>query len=151
MTRTTHSARGIAARWIASVAAIGLLAACGKDSAGEAAPSGAATVEAVAGSDIPKVTLTDEAAKRIDLQTAQVTQGADGSEMPYGAVLYDPSGKTWAFVNPAGLSFVREAITVDHIDGVTAFLTDGPQVGTKVVTVGATQLYGAELGVGDDE
>ena len=76
---------------------------------------------------------------------------ATGTQIPYGAVLYDPSGETWAFVNVEGRSFVRQPITVDHIEGDRAFLEDGPAVGAKVVTVGGAEIYGAELGVGDDE
>ena len=92
------------------------------------------------------------AAKRIDLQTAAVEAGAGkGMVIPYGAVLYDPDGNTWAFVKSGDLTFERAAITVDHIDGDKAFLADGPEVGTEVVIVGATQLYGAEQGVGEDE
>ncbi len=44
--------------------------------------------------------------------------------------------------------FVRHAITVDFIQRDIAVLTDGPSVGTKVVSVGAIELLGAETGIG---
>ena len=46
-----------------------------------------------------------------------------GTRIPYAAVLYDPNGDTWAFVNRKPLTYVRESITVDRIDGDVAFLT----------------------------
>jgi hypothetical protein len=130
-----------------------LLSACADKAEQEEEGSGAATVEAVKGTELSRVTLTEDAAKRLDIQTGTVNaSGAgDGTEIPYGAVLYDPAGKTWAFVNVGALTFVREAITIDHIEGDVVFLAAGPKVGTKIVKVGATELYGAEIGVGEDE
>jgi len=65
-------------------------------------------------------------------------------------VLYDPDGKTWVFVDRGQLTYVREPITIDRIEGDVVYLSDGPAVGTGVVAVGATELYGAEIGVGDE-
>jgi hypothetical protein len=131
-----------------------VLAACA-DTAGEeeeAAGDGPATVEAVEGSDIARVTLTDDAARRIDLQTDVVGSSSDGAiQIPYAAVLYDPDGHAWAFVKLDELTFEREPIEVDHVDGDVAVLSSGPAAGTEVATTGAPQLYGAELGVGEDE
>jgi hypothetical protein len=39
--------------------------------------------------------------------------------------------------------------TVHGIVGPNAYLSLGPSLGTVVVSVGATELYGAELGVGE--
>jgi hypothetical protein len=36
---------------------------------------------------------------------------------------------------------------VDRIEGDRVLLTDGPPAGTKVVTVGVTEVYGTELEV----
>ncbi len=140
-------------RWaVVLILATTLVGACKDQPAEEEAASGAATVEAVEGTDTSQVTLTADAARRLDVQTAAVrATGAAGTQIPYGAVLYDPSGDTWAFVNVEGRTFVREPIQVDHIEGDSAFLKDGPAVGAKVVTVGSAEIYGAELGVGDDE
>ena len=68
--------------------------------------------------------------------------------VPYAAVIYDAKGATWSYVNTAPLVFLRSQITVDEIDGDTAVLSAGPSVGTSVVTTGAAELYGAEIGVG---
>jgi hypothetical protein len=68
--------------------------------------------------------------------------------VPYAAVLYDEHGKAWVFTNPAPLTFVREPIIVDYFDGDVAVLAKAPPRGTKIVTVGASELFGAETGVG---
>ena len=68
--------------------------------------------------------------------------------IPYAAVVYDADGKTWAYVNSQPLVYERAEITVDEIEGETARLSAGPPAGTQVVTTGAAELYGAEIGVG---
>ena len=128
-----------------------LLAGCASSGAESTSQGGPATVEAVKGTDVSRVTLTEEAMRRIDVRFGTVGGETAAAQVPYSAVLYDPDGATWAFVNPRGRTFVRAAITVERIEGDTAFLTAGPPPGTRVVTVGAPELYGAELGVGDDE
>jgi hypothetical protein len=62
--------------------------------------------------------------------------------------VYDPTGATWVYLNPEPLVFVREPVTVADIRGADATLTKGPAAGTVVVLVGASELYGTELGVG---
>ena len=42
------------------------------------------------------------------------------------------------------------AVTVDQLQGDTAYLSKGPAVGTLVVTVGAEELLGTEYGVGHE-
>jgi hypothetical protein len=39
-------------------------------------------------------------------------------------------------------------VTIDHVAQGTAYLDAGPEAGTKVVTVGAAELWGVETGVG---
>src|SRR6266508_550933 len=70
--------------------------------------------------------------------------------VPYAAVLYDERGDTWAFTSPQPLTYLRQHIEIDFIEGDTAVLSDGPAVGTTVVTVGAAELLGTELGVGEE-
>ena len=112
-----------------------------------------ARVEHLAGTEVGRVILTDDAAKRLGIRTVEVRPAQDSGKrvVPYGAVLYDPNGETWVFTNPEPLVFVRVKITVDSIHGDEALLSDGPPVGTAVVTVGAAELYGTEVGVSGDE
>jgi hypothetical protein len=139
-------------RWVAALALAALsVTACAKTGSVEDQGNRGATVDSVPGSDIGAVSLTDVAENRIDLKTAAIAQAADGMQIPYSALLYDPEGKTWAFVRIGDHTFQRQAVTVDHISGDAAFLSAGPKVGSEVVTIGAAELYGAEQGVGDVE
>ena len=109
-------------------------------------------VQPVQGSALSSVTLTEQAAERLGIETTQVKPGqAGGTVVPYSAVLYDADGGTWVYTNPDGLTFVRASISVDDIDGDVARLSNGPAAGTAIATVGVAELYGAELGVGDPE
>ena len=107
-------------------------------------------VEEVAGTDVSGVTLTPEAAKRLNVKTADVENLAGSTVIPYAAIFYSPTGEAWTYTNPGGLTFVRQLIVVDSIDGARARITVGPEPGTKVATVGVAELYGAESGLGVD-
>jgi hypothetical protein len=102
------------------------------------------------------VTLTPDAAKRLDIQTVPVLEqqaagnAHPGTTIPYAAVIYDPNGETWAYTNPQPLVFVRQSITVDRIQGELAVLSSGPPPGTPVVSVGAAELLGTEYEVGEE-
>ena len=63
----------------------------------------------------------------------------------YGAVYYDGKGDAWVYVNTKLLVFERRRVGVERIVGDLAVLSDGPPVGTPVVTVGAALLYGTEI------
>jgi hypothetical protein len=108
-----------------------------------------AAVEPVKGSGgLSKVALTESAVERLALETVDVSGGpAGGTQIPYSAVMYDASGNTWAYVEVSPRVYLREAITVAEIRGEVASLTAGPPPGTPVVSVGAAELYGAEVGV----
>jgi hypothetical protein len=101
-------------------------------------------LEVIEGSDFQRVILTEKAAQRLDIQTAPV--GA-GNVIPYAAVLYGLNGETWTYTNPEPLVFVRQPIVIDHIEGDSAFLSQGLDTGTAVVVIGVAELYGAEVGV----
>lgn len=114
--------------------------------------AGPASVEHVEGSELSRVTLTERAAQRLDIQTAPSTmqqeEGASLPVVPYSAVIYDADGNAWTYTSPEPLVFVRAPITIDRIDGDVAILTEGPVEGTMVVTVGGALLFGTEFGVG---
>jgi hypothetical protein len=119
---------------------------------GEAEQSEPAYVEPIEGSSLSRIVLSEQAAQRIAVTTAPVTDdassGAPRKVIPYAAVIYSPTGETWAYTSPEPRVFVREAIGIDRIEGDKAILTEGPATGTEVVTVGAAELLGAESGLG---
>jgi hypothetical protein len=124
------------------------LVGCGQPRQATAAEAKPATVEHLAGAEPSRVTLTDEAAKRIDLQTATVAietiGGSPREVIPYSAIVYDTGGKTWAYISPSPLTYVRHAIAVDHIEGDKAILSENLPANVSVVTVGTEELFGSE-------
>jgi hypothetical protein len=133
-----------------SVALTAAIAGCGS-SAQAPIPASSKLVH-VAGSPAGRILLTAQGAQHLGLQTATVSSAPGGSTtatvvVPFSAVIYAPSGQTYAFTNPAALTFEEVPITIDHIDGNSAFLSRGPQPGSRVVTVGAEELYGVQTGV----
>ena len=119
-----------------------LLSACGpKESTSEKiVPS---KLEPIEGTDMSKVILTEKAAERIGVETVS----ASGTSVPYAAVIYDIEGNTWIYTNPEPLTFVREPVVIDHIEGDTAFLAETLPGELNVVTVGVAEIYGTETGV----
>lgn len=129
------------------------LSACAQSSAVAATENKAKPgyAEKIEGSEFNRLTLVEKAAQRLNIQTIDVREeqvdGTNRMVIPYAAVIYGNHGETWAYTNPEPLKFVRQAITIDHIDGDKAVLVDGPAAGTKVVTVGVAELYGIDTGI----
>ena len=133
------------------VFAVLLLTACGPNTVSvmgeKVAPS---VVEPIEGSEFSRVTLTEKAVERLDIQTAPVEIREMNSEhlaVPYAALLYGLQGETWVYTNPEPLVYIRQPIVVDFIEGDWVAFVEGPEVDTQVVTVGVSLLYGAEVGV----
>ena len=124
-----------------------LLTACTKESVEEEVEK-PVTLQPIEGTDLNRLTLTAEAAERLGLETvavrSQEIKGVEEQVIPYAALLYDPSGMAWVYVNDGPLVFFRQAVTVDFIDGNDVFITEGPDAGANVVTLGATELFGSE-------
>jgi hypothetical protein len=124
------------------------LSACGSSGDAPATGNEPANVVPIKGTDLSRITLTPEAAKRVGIQTGAIAQAAKGeTSIPYSAVLYDADGKTFAYKSLKPRVYVRAPITVTDIKGNSAVLSSGPPVGTTIVTVGAPELYGTEFGV----
>lgn len=130
------------------------LSACAQaspDYAGEDNTSAPARVVHITGTSLNNVILTAEAAKRLDIQTTLIhdaqLQGKTRKVIPYSAVIYDLHGETWVYTNPSPLTYIRGSVTVDHIEGDQAVLSEGPPSGTTIVAVGSPELYGTEFGV----
>jgi hypothetical protein len=119
-----------------------LLSACGAKTAApeKIVPS---KLEPIEGTDLSKVILTEKAAERIGVETVS----ASGTAVPYAAVIYDIEGNTWIYTSPEPLTFVREPIVIDHIEGDTVFLAESLPGELNVVTIGVAEIYGTETGV----
>ena len=93
--------------WIVLVLTIAALplAACGSGSSGSEEASEPAVLEQIEGSDTMRIVLTEEAAKRLAIETApaqETTAGGTSAQVtiPYAAVLYEPEGATFNFTMP---------------------------------------------------
>ena len=104
-------------------------------------------LEAVKGSedDLARITFTKEGAARVDLETAEIRRSGNHTVIPYEALIYNDEAKTFVYTSPKPLSYLRAQVKVDRIDGDRVLLSDGPPAGTKIVTVGGTEVYGTEL------
>jgi hypothetical protein len=125
------------------VVAVFALSACGGQlpvTGEKIAPS---KLEPIEGTDLSRVILTEKAAERIGIETVP----ASGLEVPYAAVIYDTQGNTWIYTNPEPLTFLREPIVIDHIEGDQAILAESLPSEFSVVTVGVAELWGTETGV----
>ncbi|HKJ26562.1 MAG TPA: hypothetical protein VJ965_02900 [Anaerolineales bacterium] len=96
--------------------------------------------------------MTEHAAQRLDIQTAPVTETMMDENtylmIPYSTIIYDLEGEVWIYINPEPLTYQREKVVVEMIDGDSVLLKEGPAAGTMVVTIGVPELYGADTGVG---
>ena len=113
-----------------------------------------AVVEKINGTGTARVTLSEQAIKRIDLKTGEVREEmisrskSKQKVVPYSALIYDVKGSTWVYTSPQPRTFVRQKVEVDYIEGDVAVLKDGPPAGTVVASVGVAELFGAEFRVG---
>lgn len=150
-----------AALLLVAALSLGAAACSATEGSGEGEVSGdAVKLEPVEGTELSKVILSQRAAERLGIQTDKIrleqTAGAGGGGsattrkvLSHAAVLYDENGDTWTFTSPEPLTFLRQQIAIDYIAEGSVVLLNGPPAGTTVVTVGAAELLGAELGVGE--
>ena len=73
-------------------------------------------------------------------------QSGEGLIVPWSAVVFDIYGGTWVYEQTAPHTFVRTRVQVSFLSGSSAVLASGPTPGTKIVTQGAAELLGAEVG-----
>ena len=107
-------------------------------------------VEPIPGTGVHMVRLAQTAFDALGVRAEPARAGSGGVVIPRTAVIYDPTGRSWAFVVVGPRSFVRHPIVIDHVDDTEAFLRSGPAAGTPVVTCGAPELLGSEYGVGEE-
>lgn len=150
----THSrSRGIAA---ALLVAGGLTLTGCLSSASGAAPAAPAAEQPATLMENPDggpgvVRLSAAAQQRLDVRTSAVVASGGGLVIPYGAVVYEPDGSSWAYVLTAPRTYQRQAIAIQGITGDQVQLTWGPAAGTQVVTQGAAELVGVETGIDGEE
>jgi len=131
----------------ATIAVAGVMTAC-TNAEGAATDDEPIVVEEVPDTGLSLLTLSARAAERLDIQTATIEAASEGFVVPSAAVIIDPDGVYWVYTNPDPLVFIRREIRPVTERAQRAFFEDGPAIGTRVVTVGVPELYGAEFGIG---
>ncbi len=65
--------------------------------------------------------------------------------VPYSAVYYDGKGEPWVYTTSKPRVYERKRVSVERVVGKLSVLKSGPPLGTEVVTVGTSLLFGAEV------
>jgi RND family efflux transporter MFP subunit len=74
-------------------------------------------------------------------------QGAsDQRVVPWSAVIHDINGGTWVYEKTADHTYVRRRVQIKYIVDDLAILESGPATGAQIVTAGAVELFGTEMG-----
>ena len=137
----------LAANTAVALVAASVLAGC-STATPEGTEEAPVVVEPIADTDLQRLTLTESAAERLNIQTDTVKVAGDGRVVPSAAVIIDTTGTYWVYTSPEPLVFVRQEIRPVREEGLQAFFDNGPESGTSVVTIGVPELYGAEFGIG---
>ncbi|NND02471.1 MAG: hypothetical protein HKN91_06770 [Acidimicrobiia bacterium] len=132
---------------ILTAAALGL-AACGQPISDKHVIDEPAEVTEVAGLDVWKVTLTPRATERLGIETTRVSDREGDLAVPSSSLWLDTKGLFWVYTNPEPNVYLRHVVDVVDDDGSFAVLAAGPSIGTPIVSVGVSELYGTEVGVG---
>lgn len=72
----------------------------------------------------------------------------EGLIVPRQALLFDAFGGTWVYEDKGQGTFVRHRVAVADMLEEDVVLSAGPPAGTRIVTVGAAELFGTEFGTG---
>jgi len=86
----------------------------------------------------------------IDMRMTSVTEAL---VIPAASILYDIYGGTWVYVQSTnsgegGSKFARSRVLLEWVEGDQAIVSQGPAIGTLIVTDGAAELFGSEFGAG---
>ncbi len=76
----------------------------------------------------------------------RTTESGSSLTAPWSSIVHDLSGGTWVYEVKGPRTYQRRRVVVRYsLDGL-AVLASGPAAGTKVVSEGAIELFGAETG-----
>ena len=127
--------------------AVAMSAGCAEIESVTAEPYEPAALESTGPDKPARVILTEEAVDRVALQTTEVKALGKDLTVDHAALVFDKVGKPWVFSVIGPRTYVRAAVTIKEVQDNVVTLSAGPPAGTQVVTVGAIELWGAELGI----
>lgn len=129
------------------VVAVGTSAGCAEIESVTAEPYQPAALESTGPDKPARVILTEEAVDRVALQTTEVKALGEDLTVDHAALVFDKAGKPWVFSVVGPRTYVRATVAIKEVQDNVVTLSAGPPAGTQVVTVGAIELWGAELGI----
>ena len=127
--------------------AVATSAGCAEIESVTAEPYEPAALESTGPDKPARIILTDEAVDRVALQTTEVKPLGKELTVDHAALVFDKAGKPWVFTVVGPRTYVRASVGIKEVQDNVVFLSAGPPAGTQVVTVGAIELWGAELGI----
>jgi len=127
--------------------AVATSAGCAEIESVSAEPYEPAALESTGPDKPARVILTEEAVDRVALQTTEVKALGEDLTVDHAALVFDKAGKPWVFSVVGPRTYVRATVTIKEVQDNVVTLSAGPPAGTQVVTVGAIELWGAELGI----
>jgi hypothetical protein len=127
--------------------AVATSAGCAEIESVTAEPYEPAALESTGPDKPARIILTDEAVDRVALQTTEVKPLGKELTVDHAALVFDKAGKPWVFTVVGPRTYLRAAIGIEEVQNNLVILSAGPPAGTQVVTVGAIELWGAELGI----
>jgi hypothetical protein len=127
--------------------AVATSAGCAEIESVTAEPYEPAALESTGPDKPARVILTEEAVDRVALQTTEVKALGKDLTVDHAALVFDKAGKPWVFSVIGPRTYVRATVTIKEVQDNVVTLSAGPPAGTQVVTVGAIELWGAELGI----
>ena len=101
-------------------------------------------VTPIEGRDEQTVTMEDATAALLPVETTTVRREGKRKVASHSAVIYNPDGDAYVYTKPKAETYVREPVEIVRVDGDDATLSDGPPVGTEVVTTGSAELLATE-------
>jgi hypothetical protein len=147
MTRVRVSARLGVARLAASglaVIAAGLAVSACSEVESNVRETYPYKVEPIKGSDVQRVTMVDETAALLPVETTTVRRAGKRKVVPHEALIYNPDGGSFVYTKPKAQTYVRAPVKVVRVEGGEAVLSDGPRATTTIVTTGAAELLATE-------
>jgi hypothetical protein len=101
-------------------------------------------VQPIKGTDRNTVTMADETAGLLPVETAAVRGDEKRKVIPHDALIYNPDGDVFVYTKPKAETYVRRPVRVRRVRGDRVYLAAGPEVGTKIVTTGSAELLATE-------
>jgi hypothetical protein len=127
--------------------AVAMSAGCAEIESVTVEPYEPAALESTGADQPARVILTEEAVDRVALQTTEVKALGKDLTVDHAALIFDKAGKPWVFKVVGPRTYVRAPVTIKEVVDNVMTMSAGPSAGTQVVTVGAIELWGAELGI----